>query len=488
MNNIYGSIPPEIGDSSKLQVLDLSSNHIFGKIPVQLVKLFSLNKLILSLNQLFGGVPLEFGTLTELQYLDLSANKLSSSIPMSIGNLLKLHYLNLSNNQFSHKIPTEFEKLIHLSELDLSHNILQEEIPPQICKMESLEKLNLSHNNLSDFIPRCFEEMRSLSWIDISYNELQGPIPNSTAFKNGLMEGNKGLCGNFKALPSCDAFTSHKQTFRKKWVVIALPILGMVVLLIGLIGFFFLFRRRKRDPQEKRSSSANPFGFFSVLNFNGKVLYEEITKATGNFGEKYCIGKGGQRSVYKAELPSGNIFAVKKFKAELFSDETANPSEFLNEVLALTEIRHRNIIKFHGFCSNAQHSFIVCEYLARGSLTTILRDDAAAKEFSWNQRMNVIKELAYTMRATEKYDVYSFGVLALEVIKGYHPGDFVSTIFSSISNMIIEVNQILDHRLPTPSRDVTDKLRSIMEVAILCLVENPEARPTMKEVCNLLCK
>ena len=103
-------------------------------------------------------------------------------------------------------------------------------------------------------------------------------------------------------------------------------------------------------------------------------------------------------------------------------------------------------------------------------------------------RVYQLAELAYTMRATEKYDVYSFGVLALEVIKGYQPGDFVSTIFSSISNMIIEVNQILDHRLPTPSRDVTDKLRSIMEVAILCLVENPEARPTMKEVCNLLCK
>ena len=72
MNNISGSILLEIGDSSKLQVLDLSSNHIIGKIQVQLEKLFSLNKLILSLNQLYRGVPLEFGSLTELQYLDLS--------------------------------------------------------------------------------------------------------------------------------------------------------------------------------------------------------------------------------------------------------------------------------------------------------------------------------------------------------------------------------------------------------------------------------
>ncbi|KAH9741046.1 MDIS1-interacting receptor like kinase 2 [Citrus sinensis] len=562
MNNIYGSIPPEIGDSSKLQVLDLSSNHIVGKIPVQFEKLFSLNKLILNLNQLSGGVPLEFGSLTELQYLDLSANKLSSSIPKSMGNLSKLHYLNLSNNQFNHKIPTEFEKLIHLSELDLSHNFLQGEIPPQICNMESLEELNLSHNNLFDLIPGCFEEMRSLSRIDIAYNELQGPIPNSTAFKDGLMEGNKGLCGNFKALPSCDAFMSHEQTSRKKWVVIVFPILGMVVLLIGLFGFFLFFGQRKRDSQEKRRTFfgpkatddfGDPFGFSSVLNFNGKFLYEEIIKAIDDFGEKYCIGKGRQGSVYKAELPSGIIFAVKKFNSQLLFDEMADQDEFLNEVLALTEIRHRNIIKFHGFCSNAQHSFIVSEYLDRGSLTTILKDDAAAKEFGWNQRMNVIKgvanalsylhhdclppivhgdissknvlldseheahvsdfgiakflnphssnwtafagtfgyaapEIAHMMRATEKYDVHSFGVLALEVIKGNHPRDYVSTNFSSFSNMITEINQNLDHRLPTPSRDVMDKLMSIMEVAILCLVESPEARPTMKKVCNLLCK
>ncbi|KAK9180457.1 hypothetical protein WN943_029666 [Citrus x changshan-huyou] len=521
MNNISGSIPPDIGNSPKLQVLDLSSNHIVGKIPVQLEMLSSLNKLILNLNQLSGGVPLEFGSLTKLQYLDLSANKLSSSIPKSIGNLLKLHYLNLSNNQFSHKIPTEFEKLIHLSELDLSHNILQEEIPPQVCNMESLEKLNLSHNNLSDFIPRCFEEMRSLSCIDISYNELQGPIPNSTAFKDGLMEGNKGLCGNFEALPSCDAFTSHKQTLRKKWVVIVFPILGMVVLLIGLIGFFFFFQHRKRVSQEEQSNSMNRLRLLSVLNFDGKIMHEEIIKATDDFDEKFCIGKGGQGSVYKAELPSGDIVAVKKFNSQLLSGNMADHDEFLNEVLALKEIRHRNNVKFHGFCYNGPHSFLVCEYLDRGSLARILGDDVTAKELGWNRRINVIKgvanalsylhhdclpsiihrdissknvlldsnfeahvsdfgiakfvgphssnwtefagtfgyaapEIAYTMRATEKYDVYSFGVLVFEVIKGNHPRDFFSINFSSFSNMIIDVNKILDPRLPTPSPSVMD--------------------------------
>ena len=68
--------------------------------------------------------------------------------------------------------------------------------------------------------------------------------------------------------------------------------------------------------------------------------------------------------------------------------------EFLNEVNALTKIRHRNIVKFYGFCSHALHSFVVYEYLEMGSLAMILSNDAAAEEFGWTKRMNAIKGVA----------------------------------------------------------------------------------------------
>ena len=70
--------------------------------------------------------------------------------------------------------------------------------------------------------------MHYLSCIDISYNELQGPISNSTTFKHAHMEGNKGLCGNVKGLPSCKAVTMHKQASRKKWFVVMFSSLVMV--------------------------------------------------------------------------------------------------------------------------------------------------------------------------------------------------------------------------------------------------------------------
>ncbi|GKB25015.1 MDIS1-interacting receptor like kinase 2-like protein [Tanacetum coccineum] len=87
-------------------------------------------------------------------------------------------------------------------------------------------------------------------------------------------------------------------------------------------------------------------------------------------------------------------------------------------------------------------------------------------------------ELAYTMRVTTKCDVYSFGVLALEVIRGAHPGDLVS----SISIEKTELEDLLDSRLPFPSSEIKEALTTIMIWAMKCLNTNPQMRPTMYDV------
>ena len=63
----------------------------------------------------------------------------------------------------------------------------------------------------------------------------------------------------------------------------------------------------------------------------------------------------------------------------------------------MIEIRHRNIVKLHGFCSHSQHSFLIYEYLERGSLATILSNDGEAKELDWNKRLNIIKSVAHAL-------------------------------------------------------------------------------------------
>ncbi|KAJ0034076.1 hypothetical protein Pint_26344 [Pistacia integerrima] len=95
-------------------------------------------------------------------------------------------------------------------------------------------------------------------------------------------------------------------------------------------------------------------------------------------------------------------------------------------------------------------------------------------------------ELAYNMNVIEKCDVYGFGLLTPEIIKGNHPRDFLSSFPSSSSNVNLALTDLLDPRLATPSHDGQDKLISIMEVAFSCLDSNPESRPTMEVVCQRL--
>ncbi|MQL41392.1 hypothetical protein EI012_26140, partial [Escherichia coli] len=76
------------------------------------------------------------------------------------------------------------------------------------------------------------------------------------------------------------------------------------------------------------------------------------------------------------------------------SEETSNLKAFRSEIQALTEIRHRNIVKLYGFCSHSRFSFLVYELVERGSIDKILCNDQQAIEFDWNRRVNVVKGVA----------------------------------------------------------------------------------------------
>lgn len=83
------------------------------------------------------------------------------------------------------------------------------------------------------------------------------------------------------------------------------------------------------------------------------------------------------------------------------------------------------------------------------------------------------------MEVSEKCDVYSFGVLSLEVIMGEHPGELLT---SSPDMKGASVTEILDRRLPSPMEQVAEQLELLVEVAFACIQVNPHSRPSMREV------
>ncbi|XP_060668273.1 MDIS1-interacting receptor like kinase 2-like [Ziziphus jujuba] len=285
-----------------------------------------------------------------------------------------------------------------LENLDFSSNLLIGEMPPQFAEMKRLETLNLSHNNLSGFIPSKFDEMNSLTMVDISFNQLEGPIPNSKAFHKASFEAlrnNKGLCGDAAGLPLC---THGKRGNKVNILIILVSGFGGLFLLSIFVILYTLHRRQVKKtniPDEQETQNQN---MFEVWNFDGKMVYENIIEATEEFDSKYCIGEGGTGSVYKAELRTGQVVAVKKFHTNT-NDDDHQKSQYLkaftSEVRALTQIRHLNIVKLYGFCSHRRHSLLVYEFIEGGSLRNVLmNNDEEARAFGWNKRVNVVKGVA----------------------------------------------------------------------------------------------
>lgn len=538
-NSISGVIPPSIGKLPRLRILDVSSNKLEGYIPSEIGNITTLFNLRLGNNLLKGRIPQEIASLKNLEYLDLSSNNLSGQLRGPVENCLKLRFLKLSHNSLSGSIPTELGKLVNLQEyLDLSDNSFDGVIPSQLGYLSMLEAMNLSHNAFNGSIPPSFQRLNSFLCMDVSHNRLEGQVPQSKLFKEAPIEWfmhNKHLCGVVKSLPPCDL--TRSSGLEKKSRAILLAIIPATIFLLSIM-VLVTWQCKKKKSKAESANEPQLAKMFTIWKFDGEDVYKQIVDATKNFSDTYCIGTGGNGSVYKAQLPTGEIFAVKKIH-HMEDDELFN-----REIDALIHIRHRNIVKLFGYSSGSHGRFLVYEYMDRGSLASSLKSKETAVELDWTRRLNIVKdvahalsymhhdcfapivhrditsnnilldmrfkacisdfgivkildanasnctrlagtngylapELAYSTRVTEKCDVYSFGVLVLELFMGHHPGDFLFSMWS-VTNKSISLEDLLDTRLPLPEAEIASEIFKVMAVAVECIKPNPSHRPTMQ--------
>ena len=176
-NNLTDSIPPEVGDLGRLEVLSLYGNELIGRIPPEMGKLTTVTELSLSGNELEGPIPPEIGGMVGVDTMWLSNNKLSGPIPPEFGNLGNLVQLALFGNELGGPLPAEFGKLKKLKDMWLSDNKFEGPLPPELGDMTSLEDLSLSRNKITGSIPPELGKLQNLKELGLGDNELTGPIP-----------------------------------------------------------------------------------------------------------------------------------------------------------------------------------------------------------------------------------------------------------------------------------------------------------------------
>ncbi|XP_010269667.2 PREDICTED: probable LRR receptor-like serine/threonine-protein kinase At3g47570 [Nelumbo nucifera] len=154
-NSLDGPIPHTLGNCQQLSSVGLSHNNLNGSIPKEILYLSTISDyLYLSHNALTGPLPSEVGNLKNLVKLDISKNKLSGNIPDTLGNCLLLENLYIQDNLFEGMIPQSLSLMRGLQDLDFSHNKLSGEIPEFLGTLPFLTYLNLSFNELQGEVPK----------------------------------------------------------------------------------------------------------------------------------------------------------------------------------------------------------------------------------------------------------------------------------------------------------------------------------------------
>ncbi|KAL3522457.1 hypothetical protein ACH5RR_015291 [Cinchona calisaya] len=174
---LQGSIPPEIGNLSFLNSLDLRGNNFRGNLPDEMVRLRRLRYINLNFNKLSGTVPSWFGFLPNLQYLYLSNNSFTNTLPLSLFNASKLVSVYILFNELQGNIPEEISNLGNLKTLAMQGNQFIGSLPRTLFNMSSLEVIALTSNLLTGNLPvNICSKLPKLRGVYLSENKLSGPI------------------------------------------------------------------------------------------------------------------------------------------------------------------------------------------------------------------------------------------------------------------------------------------------------------------------
>ncbi|KAJ8767661.1 hypothetical protein K2173_018219 [Erythroxylum novogranatense] len=505
--NLVGEIPKAISNCMFLQELNVSHNNLDGEIPDTLYNMTSLEALDLHSNQLKGSIPESLGNLSRLQLLDLSQNFLSGGIPYSLGNLANLTHLNLSSNNLSGAIPLlsriqAFGASAFLDNPGLCGPPLKLSCSEVRNRTTTASKKNKVLSN-SVIVAIVAAVLILIGVCVVSFMNIRARSRKQDDATLVVESTPMGSTDSSVIIGKLVLFSKSLPTKYEDWISGTKALLDKECMIGGgSIGTVYrtnfeggisiavkkletLGRIRSQDEFEQEIGRLGNLRHPNLAAFQGYYWSPTMQLILSEFvpnGNLYDNLHGLNFPGTSAGVGNSELNWSRRFQVAL---GTARALSYLHHDCR-PPILHLNI-KSTNILLDESYEAKLSDY-GLGKLLPIL-DNYGLTKFH-NAVGYVAPELAQSLRLSEKYDVYSFGVILLELVTGRKP------VESPTVNEVVVLCEYVHRLLETGSAsDCFDRslrgfseteLIQVMKLGLICTNDVPSRRPSMAEVVQVL--
>ncbi|XVF24191.1 hypothetical protein REPUB_Repub13aG0106300 [Reevesia pubescens] len=538
-NLITGPIPNVIGRLSRLRNLDLSNNAINGSLPASLSNLSSLVLLNLESNSLKNQIPESIDSLNNLSVLVLKRNNFSGPIPATVGNISSLTQLDLSENKLSGQIPFSLADLKGLNSLNVSYNNLSGPVPPPLSQKFNSSSF-VGNIQLCDYTgsPPCPSPAPSEN-VPSSPSEKSRHKHRKLSTKDIILIAAGALL--IVLLVLC--FILLCCLIRRRATSKAKD--GQTT---SRAAASAAARGEKGTPSAGGEVEAGGEAGGKLVHFDGPVVFaaDDLLCATAEI-----MGKSTYGTVYKATLEDGNQVAVKRLREKITKGQREFENEV--NVLGKIRHPNLLALRAY-YLGPKGEKLLVFDYMPKGSLQTFLHARGTDTPIDWPTRMRIAKgvtrgllflhtqeniihgnltssnvlldedstakiadfglsrlmtaaananviatagalgyrapELSKLKKANTKTDVYSLGVIILELLTGKSPGEAMNGVDLPqwVASIVKEewTNEVFDVELMRDASSIGDELLNTLKLALHCVDPSPSARPEVQQVLQQL--
>ncbi|KAL5581548.1 hypothetical protein UlMin_013990 [Ulmus minor] len=289
-------------------------------------------------------------------------------------------------------------------------------------RFKEYDCININYSTSNDssnrFICSCAEGFQGNAYITQGCKDInecdQNPKICETPSRGG------GTCVNSYGSFNCNNSRSRKL----KLVFIGVGSgLGALVLAVFPWRLFKFVKKRNAIKRREKFFKQNGGLLLQQEISSGKTNVDktkvfkskELEKATENFNTDRVLGQGGQGTVYKGMLTDRKIVAVKKSK---IADQT-KIAEFINEVVILSQINHRNVVKLLGCCLETEVPLLVYEFIPNGTLSQYIHKQNEEFPFTWEIRLQVAREVVAALsylHSSTSFPIYHRDIMSSNIL------------------------------------------------------------------------